>query len=59
MFLALDEYMLWRDLALRLGFGERYFPWENETQVNAYILEPSGITFEDLKRTRRGSSTAR
>ena len=43
-----DEYLLWRDLALRLGFGERYFPWENESQVNAYILEPSGITIEDL-----------
>ncbi len=49
-----DEYMLWRDLALRLGFGERYFPWENESQVNAYILEPSGITIEELQAHPEG-----
>ena len=44
-----DEYMLWHDLARRLGFGERFFPWENETQVNAYILEPSEFTLEELE----------
>jgi anaerobic selenocysteine-containing dehydrogenase len=49
-----DEYMLWYDLARRLGFGEQYFPWENETQVNTYILEPSGITLEDLEAHPEG-----
>jgi anaerobic selenocysteine-containing dehydrogenase len=49
-----DEYMLWRGLARRLGFGERYFPWENETQVNEYILEPSGITLEELEARPEG-----
>jgi anaerobic selenocysteine-containing dehydrogenase len=49
-----DGYSLWRDLALRLGFGERYFPWEDETRVNAYILEPSGITLEDLEAHPEG-----
>ena len=43
-----DEYMLWHDLAHLLGFGKRYFPWENETQVNRYILEASSIRLEQL-----------
>ncbi|MEN8246971.1 MAG: molybdopterin-dependent oxidoreductase [Thermodesulfobacteriota bacterium] len=49
-----DEYMLWHDLAWRLGFGERYFPWDTENQVNAYILEPSGITLKDLEAHPEG-----
>jgi anaerobic selenocysteine-containing dehydrogenase len=49
-----DEYMLWKDLARRLGFGERFFPWENETEVNRYILEPSGIGLEALRANPEG-----
>ena len=49
-----DEYTLWRDLAHRLGFGERYFSWENETQVNRYILEPSGIGLDQLQAHPEG-----
>jgi len=43
-----DEYSLWRDLAHRLGFGADYFPWESEEQVNRWILEPTGVTLEEL-----------
>lgn len=43
-----DEYTFWHDLAHRLGFGETYFPWEDETAVNEWILEPSGISLQDL-----------
>lgn len=49
-----DAYRLWKDLARRLGFGERYFPWENETEVNRYILEPSGIGLETLQAHPEG-----
>ncbi len=49
-----DDYMLWHDLAHRLGFGENYFPWENETVVNRYILEPSGIGLEQLREHPEG-----
>jgi anaerobic selenocysteine-containing dehydrogenase len=49
-----DEYMLWHDLAHRLEFGERYFPWENEAQVNQHILEPSGIRIERLQAHPEG-----
>jgi len=40
-----DEYQFWHDLALRLGIGE-YFPWEDETELTRWILEPTGITLE-------------
>jgi anaerobic selenocysteine-containing dehydrogenase len=43
-----DEYTFWHDLAHRLGFGETYFPWEDETAVNRWLLEPTGISLEDL-----------
>jgi anaerobic selenocysteine-containing dehydrogenase len=49
-----DEYSLWHDLAHRLGFGQQYFPWENEEQVNRWILEPTGITLEELQNHPAG-----
>lgn len=51
---AKDEYMLWRDLAQRLGFAQRYFPWKDEMEVNRTILEPSGITVEQLQAHPEG-----
>jgi anaerobic selenocysteine-containing dehydrogenase len=49
-----DEYQLWKDLAWRLGFGETYFPWETETEVNRHILEPSGISLKALQARPEG-----
>jgi len=49
-----DEYTFWQDLAHRLGFGERYFPWENEEEVNRAILEPTEIALEELKKHPEG-----
>ena len=42
-----DEYTFWHDLAARLGIGE-YFPWEDETALDRWLLEGSGITLEQL-----------
>jgi formate dehydrogenase (coenzyme F420) alpha subunit len=49
-----DEYTFWRELAHRLGFGEEYFPWEDEEQVNKWILEPTQITIDELKKQPQG-----
>jgi anaerobic selenocysteine-containing dehydrogenase len=49
-----DEYTLWHDLAHRLEFGEKYFSWRNEAEVNRWILEPTGISLEELKRHPSG-----
>ena len=42
-----SEYDFWHSLAQRLGIGE-YFPWENETALNRWLLEPTGLTVEGL-----------
>jgi anaerobic selenocysteine-containing dehydrogenase len=41
-----EEYLFWKGLAERLGFGE-YFPWENEEALADYRLEPVGVTFRE------------
>ncbi|MBA7483639.1 Acetylene hydratase [subsurface metagenome] len=51
---VLDEYSFWRDLAHRLGFGERYFPWRTEEEVNHWLLDPTGITSEQLENHPEG-----
>jgi len=47
------EYDFWRDLALRLGIGQ-YFPWEDETALNRWLLEPTGLTLEELEAHPEG-----
>ncbi|MEW5815756.1 MAG: molybdopterin dinucleotide binding domain-containing protein [Spirochaetota bacterium] len=49
-----DEYSFWHDLAHRLGFGEKHFPWKTETEVNRWLLEPTGITLEKLTEHPEG-----
>ena len=49
-----DDYQLWRDLAHRLGFGEKYFPWATEEEVMQWTLEPSGISLEALRKHPEG-----
>jgi anaerobic selenocysteine-containing dehydrogenase len=49
-----DEYTFWHDLAHRLGFGDEYFPWEDEAAVNGWLLEPSGIVLEALAKSPEG-----
>jgi anaerobic selenocysteine-containing dehydrogenase len=51
---VVDEYSFWRELAHRLGFGERYFPWKDEAAINRWLLEPTGITVEQLERHPEG-----
>jgi len=51
---VMDEYSFWRELAYRLGFGNKYFPWKNEEEVNRWILEPTNITLEELKKHPEG-----
>jgi anaerobic selenocysteine-containing dehydrogenase len=51
---VVDEYTFLHDLAHRLGFGEKYFPWKNEDELNRWILEPTGISLEELKAHPEG-----
>jgi anaerobic selenocysteine-containing dehydrogenase len=42
-----DEYQFWHDLAHRLGAGG-YFPWKDEQELTRWLLEPTGLTLEQL-----------
>ncbi len=48
-----DEYEFWRDLAVRLGAG-RFFPWEDECALDRWLLEPTGLTLEQLREHPEG-----
>ncbi len=48
-----DEYAFWHDLAARLGAAE-YFPWEDETALNHWLLETSGFTYEEMAEHPEG-----
>lgn len=48
-----DEYQFWHDLAHRLDLGA-YFPWDDETALNRWLLEPSGLTVEGLEAHPEG-----
>jgi anaerobic selenocysteine-containing dehydrogenase len=49
-----NEYRFWYDLAHRLGFGDKFFPWKSEAEVNRWLLEPTGLTVEKLRKHPRG-----
>lgn len=51
---VIDEYSFWHDLAAKLGFGDRYFPWETEMEVNRWLLEPTGVTLAELQKQPQG-----
>jgi len=40
------DYYFFRELAIRLGFGE-HFPWKTEEELYDYRLQPLGITFKE------------
>ncbi len=42
-----NDYIFWKKLATRLG-AEEYFPWEDKSALNKWILEDTGITIENL-----------
>ncbi len=46
-----SDYDFYRDLAIRLGFGE-YFPWKTEEDLADYRLEPVGLTFKEAATKR-------
>lgn len=48
-----DEYQFWHHLAHALGC-KRYFPWKDEEEVNQWLLEPLGLSVEDLEEHPQG-----
>jgi anaerobic selenocysteine-containing dehydrogenase len=52
-----DELAFWRSLAQRLGVGDQ-FPWENETALNHWLLQDTGVKPEDISVDPTGYSFA-
>jgi len=50
---CLDEYSFFRSLAKKLGL-ESWFPWENEDDLNRWLLEPLKIEIEELSSRPEG-----
>lgn len=48
-----DEYQFLRELAVRLKM-KKYFPWQDEDELNRWILEPTGITTDELLKHIEG-----
>jgi anaerobic selenocysteine-containing dehydrogenase len=50
---CLEDWQLWAELGKKLGYAD-YFPWRNADELFAYLLEPSGITLEQLEQNPAG-----
>jgi anaerobic selenocysteine-containing dehydrogenase len=43
-----SDWRFWRDLAHRMGYGED-FDWQDEDEAIDALLEPTGVTVQDLR----------
>jgi anaerobic selenocysteine-containing dehydrogenase len=50
---CLEDWQLWADLGRKMGYTD-YFPWRSADELFAYLLEPSGITLEQLEQSPGG-----
>jgi formate dehydrogenase (coenzyme F420) alpha subunit len=48
-----DEYSFFKAIATRLGL-KAWFPWVDEEELNRWLLEPVGITIEELSQKTEG-----
>ena len=50
---CLEDWQLWSELGRKMGYVD-YFPWQSADELFAYLLEPSGITLEQLEQNPGG-----
>ncbi len=50
---CLEDWQLWSELGRKMGYAD-YFPWQSADEFFAYLLEPSGITLEQLEQNPGG-----
>jgi anaerobic selenocysteine-containing dehydrogenase len=50
---AQTEYEFWRDMARRLGAADS-FPWADDRELDRWLLEPTGISLEELEAHPEG-----
>lgn len=50
---CLDDWQIWSELGRKMGYAD-YFPWQSIDELLSYLLEPSGITLEQLEQNPGG-----
>jgi anaerobic selenocysteine-containing dehydrogenase len=50
---CIEDWRLWAELGRRLGYND-YFPWPNADELFRYLLEPSGVSLEQLEENPGG-----
>lgn len=50
---CIDDWQLWAELGRKMGWAD-YFPWQNADELFSFLLEPSGITLEQLEERPGG-----
>jgi anaerobic selenocysteine-containing dehydrogenase len=50
---CLEDWQLWSELGRKMGYAE-HFPWRNADELFSQLLEPSGITLEQLEQNPGG-----
>jgi anaerobic selenocysteine-containing dehydrogenase len=50
---CMEDWRIWSELGRKMGYAD-YFPWQSSNELLAYLLEPSGITLEQLEQNRGG-----
>jgi anaerobic selenocysteine-containing dehydrogenase len=50
---CLGDWQLWAELGRKMGYVD-YFSWQSADELFAYLLEPSGITLEQLEQNPGG-----
>jgi anaerobic selenocysteine-containing dehydrogenase len=47
------DWMFWWELAKRMGYG-KHFPWKGFDDLAGFVLEPTGVTVDELKQHPEG-----
>lgn len=52
---CLPDWKIWSELGRKMGY-EEYFPWKDENELFEYLLEPTNITLDQLRKSPHGVS---
>ncbi len=49
-----EDWQMWSELGKKMGYAD-YFPWQSADELFTYLLEPSGITLNQLEQSPGGT----
>lgn len=50
---SIEGWRVWSELGKKMGYAS-YFPWQSSTEVIVHLLQPSGITVQQLRQNPGG-----